>query len=97
MNWLFAKIAQFAIGNKLISALAWVHNALDGHRSEIVLAIMAGVYGLKYTGLVPADTAKAIWLSLSPLLSATLADKASKVKDQLDSVLPAPPSGSTAA
>jgi hypothetical protein len=90
MNWILSKIAQFAIGNKLVSAFAWTHNKLDGRRSEIILGIMALVYGLKYAGIVPSEAANTIWVSLSPLLSATLADKASKVKAQIESIVPEP-------
>lgn len=84
MAWL----AKMAIGKKVVVALAWIHDKLDGHRSEINLGVLALVHGLKLAGIIPADTAQTIEASLAAILPVTLADKASKVIKTIDGVVP---------
>lgn len=87
MQW----VAKIAVGQQLIAGMAWVHNALDGHRSEIILGVTGIVHILKLAGVVPANVSTAIEGALLPLLPLTLADKASKVIDQADAIIPTQP------
>ncbi len=89
MNTLIGWVARIAVGKQIIESLAWVHNKLDGHRSEISLGILALVHGLKLAGVIPAATAGPIESALSAILPVVLADKASKVIALADKVIPA--------
>ena len=91
INTLLTYVAKWTLGAKLVGAVSWVHKALDGKRSEINLGIMVIVYVLKYAGIIPPEAANTVWVALTPLLAATLADKVSKVRDALDKVIPPPP------
>lgn len=84
-------VAKFAVGKHLVGAVAGLNNALKGHRSEILLGIVALVQGLKYAGILEASIAAAIEAPLLGALPATLAEKFSKVKDTLDAVVPEAP------
>lgn len=91
LNGLIGFVARLTVGKQIVGAVAWVHNALDGHRSEISLAILALVHGLKLTGLIPAPTADGIEKALAAILPVVLADKASKVIALIDKVAPVAP------
>lgn len=91
MNSVFAFLAKIVVGKQVVGALAWVHNALDGHRSEISLGILALVHGLKLANIIPAATADAIEKALAAILPVVLADKAAKVIAVVDGVTPALP------
>lgn len=91
LNSIIGWVANIAIGKQLVEAVAWVHNTLDGHRSEISLAILALVHALKIAGVIPAPIAGTIEASLASILPVVLADKASKVIALVDKVAPAPP------
>lgn len=91
MNSIFAFLAKVVVGKQIVQGLAWVHNALDGHRSEISLGILALVHALKLTNIIPAATADAIEKALAAILPVVLADKASKVLAVVDGVTPALP------
>lgn len=80
-------VARWTVGSKLLGVIAWVHDALDGRRSEILLGILALVHVLKVVGLVPPEVAATIETALSTLLPVTLMDRASKVMGSVDSVL----------
>jgi hypothetical protein len=84
MEW----VAKFALGKYAVVALAWLHDKLDGRRSEIVLGIAALVFVLKKAGILVPEVADAIEAILLPQLPALLADRASKVKKALDGVAP---------
>lgn len=91
INKVISWVAKIAVGKQLVSAVAWAHNALDGHRSELNVAIIALVHVLKLTGTIPADTADGIEKALAAILPVTLADKVAKVKSAIDNVAPEPP------
>lgn len=84
-------LARIAIGKQLVVIIAKVHNALDGHRSEIALGILALVHGLKLAGIIPADTADGIEKALAAILPLTLADRAAKFIAIADRVIPEVP------
>lgn len=90
LNKVILFVAKFAIGKHLVGAVAGLNNALSGHRSEILLGVLAVVEILKFGGVIPpaiADTAEASLLSALPV---TLAEKFSKAKATIDAVVPAP-------
>lgn len=91
INRLLGFVAKIALGKQLVSGVAWVHNALNGHRSEIALGILALVHGLKLAGIIPAETAEGIEKALAAILPITLADRAAKVISMADKVIPAAP------
>lgn len=86
INKLIGIIARIAVGKHVVAAVAWAHNKLDGHRSEIALALLATVHALKITGIIPAETADPIEKGLEAIIPVVLADKASKVMATIDSV-----------
>jgi len=90
MNWLLVKVAQLSLGKRLVGAVAWANDKLKGHRSEINLGVMSLVYLLKYAGVIDAEQAAQVWAVLAPALVPTLLDKASRVRDALDKIVPAP-------
>ena len=83
-------LAKFAIGGKILSAIGWAHNALDGKRSEIVVGVFALVHALKVFGVIPAEQADSIEKNLLPILPLVLADRASKIKGMVDNLIPKP-------
>ena len=89
LNKIVSYLARIAVGKQLVSGIAAVHGKLDGHRSEIALFVSALVYLLEKVGIIPGPVADNIQLSLAPLLTALLADRFKKVKDVVDSVVPA--------
>lgn len=91
LNTVIGWVANIAVGKQLVQAVAWVHNALDGHRSEITLGSLALIHALKIAGVIPAATADAVEKSLAAVLPVVLADKASKVLAVVDKVVPAAP------
>lgn len=88
LNSLLATLARWTLGGKIISAIGWAHDKLDGHRSDIVLGILALVHGLKLVNVIPADTAGATEAALLAILPVTLADKASKIAATIDKAVP---------
>ncbi len=88
INKLIALAARFTIGKHLVAGIAYAHNKLDGNRSEISLGVLALVHLLKVVGIVPEATAGTIELALSAILPVTLADKFSKAKAAIDSIIP---------
>lgn len=86
LNKVLALVARVAIGKKFVGALGFVHNKLDGKKSEIVLGLWALVHGLKLVGVIPPEAADSIEDSFKVLLPVTLADRASKVMKSVDSV-----------
>lgn len=91
INKIIALVARLTVGKHLVSAIAWVHNKASGHRSEIILGIIAIVHTLKLTGLIPGDVADTIETSLAAILPITLAEKVAKVKASIDQIAPEPP------
>lgn len=79
-------LAKVAVGKQIVGGLAWAHNKLDGHRSEIVLGLLALIHALKLAGIVPAEAAGAAEQVLLPLLPVVLADRFSKITKQADSL-----------
>ena len=53
LNKIISFFAKKALSGKVVSAVAWIHNILDGKRSEIVIVLIAAVYGLKIAQIVP--------------------------------------------
>jgi len=88
LNSVFLWLAKVWGGKYLVSALAWVHNLADGKKSEILLGVLALIHGLKISGVIPADVAEGIEKTLLPLLPVVLADRASKIKETIDKVVP---------
>lgn len=91
INKLIALVARLTIGKHLVAGIAFLHNKADGHRSEIAVALLAIVHGLKLTGLIPAETADGIESALAAILPITLADKVAKAKAVIDRIAPEPP------
>ena len=82
LNRLLGLVARITVGKQLVGALAYAHDKLDGHRSEISLGILALVHGLKVVGVLPAETAEAIEKALA-LLPGKLGEAAqAKLIDQ---------------
>ena len=90
INKAIAFIARLTIGKHLVSAVASINDKAKGHRSEINLAVLAIVHGLKIAGVIPESAADSIENILLGILPITLADKASKVRDTLNKIVPAP-------
>lgn len=88
---LIALIARLTVGKHIVSAIAWAHLKAVGRRSEIVIAVLAVVHGLKLVGVLPQDTAEGIESALSAILPITLAEKVSKAKALLDNAIPQVP------
>ena len=88
-------IARIAIGKQLVAGIAWVHNALDGHRSQIGISLSLLVYALKLAGIIPEATANTIEIALGAIIPVTLADKVAKAKAAIDSVVPPAPANDT--
>lgn len=87
LNKVVLWLANFALGGKILAAISWVHNLLDGKKSEIVLGVFALVHALKVFGVLPAEASEAIENVLLPILPVVLADRASKIKAQVDSLV----------
>lgn len=90
INSLLAVVARIAVGRQIVAGAAWVHDKLDGHRSEISLGILALVHGLKLAGVIPAASADSIEKIIAGIIPVVLADKASKVIAIIDKVVPVP-------
>ena len=90
INKVILFVAKFAVGKHLVGAVAGLNNALSGRRSEILLGVLAVVELLKFGGVVPPAIADTVEASLLSALPVTLAEKFSKVKGTLDSIVPAP-------
>lgn len=86
---IMAWVARAAVGKKAIGYIGWLHDKLDGHRSEIALGMYAMAHGLKMLGILPAAQADAIESALLAVLPVVLADKASKVAKIADKIVPA--------
>ena len=90
INKMIGLVARLTVGKQVVGAVAWVHNKLDGRRSEISLSILVVVHGLKLAGIINAQTADAIEKAIAAILPLTLMDKASKVMSIVDNIVPAP-------
>lgn len=88
LNKIISFFAKKALSGKVLTAVAWVHNLLDGKRSEIVIVLIAAVYGLKVAQIVPDAAADQILSVLYPILPVTLADRISKIKQYIDDLIP---------
>ena len=88
MNTILSWVAKFAFGNKMVGALAWIHDKLDGKRTEISASLLGIVHALKLAGIIPAEQAVAIEAALLAILPIVIADKASKIIKQIDAVAP---------
>mgnify|MGYP001607881002 CR=1 FL=1 len=86
-------LARRSVGSKALAALAWANERLRGNRTEILLGLQALIWGLKKVGVIgaelngPADALAAALLGALPL---TLADKAKKAQEVVDSLAPTP-------
>lgn len=83
---IMAFVAKVAVGKKAVAALGWMHDKMDGKRSEISLAILGLVHILKLASIIPAETADTVEKALFAIIPVTLADKASKVAKIVDKV-----------
>jgi hypothetical protein len=88
LNGILAIVARWTVGKKLLGAVAWTHEKLDGKKSEILLAVYGLIHLLKIVGVIDPLTAAAIEEKLVILLPVTLADRASKIIATVDKVLP---------
>lgn len=91
LNTVLAWVARMAVGKQLLGAVAWLHNAANGHKSEILLVVFGLVHALKVAGVLSAEQAGQIETLLGGALPVALAARASKIKDLVDSVVPEPP------
>lgn len=88
LNNALAFLARIVVGKQIVTALAAVHDALDGHRTEIVAGVLALVHGLKLAGIIAPAIAAPIEASLGSILPVVLADRMSKVLGSVDAVVP---------
>lgn len=79
-------LARIAVGKHLVAAAAWLHEKLDGKRSEINLALLGVVHLLKLGGVIPPEIADSIEQSLLTLVPVLLADRARKVLGTVDNL-----------
>ena len=91
MNSAIAFVARLTVGKQLAAAAAFVHDKLDGHRSELAAGILCLVHALKLAGVLPVEQANLIESALAGILPLVLADRVSKVLKAADAVLPEPP------
>lgn len=91
INKLIAVAARFAFGAKVVAALGWANDKAKGHRSEIILGVMAISFALGKVGVIPDSAADSINAILGPMLPVTLAEKFSKAKALIEKVAPAAP------
>jgi hypothetical protein len=91
INSAIAAIARMALGRKILGVLAAVNGKLSGHRSEILLALMALCHLLEKVGIVPDGAAIAVDAALAPALPVTLMEKVSKVISLIDKIAPNAP------
>ena len=90
LDKLMAFVARIAVGDKVVKAIAYLHNKLDGKRSEIAIAIYAIVHALKIIGVIDEKAAGAIESALLAIIPVVLADRASKVVKLIDGAIPKP-------
>ena len=88
MNKIIAWIAKIALGGKLVAGVAWANGALSGHRSQILIGLIAIVHALKWAAIIQADVANVIETALAGALGPTLAEKISKAKASADAIVP---------
>lgn len=88
MNKLMQFLARIAVGKQIVGALGWMHDKLDGKKSEVAAALLAIVHILKMTGTLPPEQAAAIESALLAILPVALADRASKVLKTIDGIAP---------
>ena len=90
MNDLLAFVAKFAFGKQLVQGVAFLHDSLEGHKSEILLFVLAVVHGLKWAHVLDSATAGSVEAPLLGALPVTLAQKFSRAAALADKVVPAP-------
>lgn len=90
LDKLMSFVARVAVGDKVVKAIAYIHDKLDGKRSEIACALLAIVHLLKVVNVMPAETAQAIEAALLAILPVVVADRASKVAKLIDGAIPKP-------
>lgn len=88
INAMLAGLARVMVGGYVIKALAWVHESLDGKRSEVTALLLAVVHLLRMAEVLPEAQAKAVEQALMAILPVVLADRASKVMKTADEVVP---------
>lgn len=88
LNSILAFVARFTVGKHIVGALAYVHEKLDGKRTEINLILLALVHALKLAGVIAPAAAATIEQSLLTLVPVLLADRARKVISTVDKVVP---------
>ena len=90
MNWMLTKLAQMFLGKHVIAVIAWLHNSLDGKKSELAAGLLALIHVLKLAGLLPPEQADSLENILLAVLPVTLADRVSKIKKAVDDVAKKP-------
>ena len=89
MNKIIQWIARVAVGKQLMAGVAWAHEKLDGHRSQIATGLLVLVHALKIVKVIPEDQANMIEIALGAILPVTLADKVNKALKTADVIIPA--------
>jgi hypothetical protein len=90
MNTIIMWVAKFAVGKHLAGAVAWLHNKLDGKRSELSTALIGLAFILNIAGVLTQEQFDTIKNALIPVLSVVLADKVSKALATAQAVIPKP-------
>ncbi len=91
LNAILSKLAAMAAGKHILLVMAKVHNALDGHKSELLLALLAIVHLLKLAEVIPPEMADQLELAIGGGLTPALLARVKKVTDLVDGAVPTKP------
>jgi hypothetical protein len=86
LNSVLAMAAKWAYGKKFVEGLGWVHDKLDGKKTEIFSALYALSYALEMAGVLPPESAAMVRTGLKPLVGGAFLSRASKVAAALKKV-----------
>jgi hypothetical protein len=88
INNALAWIAKWAVGKNLLGAVVWVHDKLDGHKSEVITALIGIIHGLKIAGLLDPVIALTAETALLGALTPAAMSRVKKVVDLSDRLAP---------
>ena len=86
LNKLLEYVAKWSFGEKVVSSIGWVHDKLDGKKTEIFSALYALSYGLELAGLLPTPAAEQWGTALTVVVPLAFADRASKIAASIKKV-----------
>ena len=93
---LIITVAKMVYGKQILEIIDGLHERVVGHRSEILIALIAAIGAAQHLGLIDQKVSESIITALLGALPVTLAVKIGNALKEADAVLPTPSAPPTA-